>query len=169
MLNLNLTPTPSVIGLSDGLTVPFALTAGLSSLGESKFVVLAGVAELIAGAISMGIGGFLASQAERDHARYVREQTRVRVGRSGEGEVEREVEEVLGVVGVEEGVCREVARCLREVEEKVGVGGVDGGRDEETVGMRWSSGVGLTAFLLKFGHRMGSFLSLFPRPRHTHT
>jgi VIT family len=52
---------PSVIGLSDGLTVPFALTAGLSSLGESRLVVVGGVAELIAGAISMGIGGFRAS------------------------------------------------------------------------------------------------------------
>ncbi len=51
----------SVIGLSDGLTVPFALTAGLSSLGESKLVVLGGVAELIAGAISMGVGGFCES------------------------------------------------------------------------------------------------------------
>ena len=50
----------SVIGLSDGLTVPFALTAGLSSLGESRLVVVGGVAELIAGAISMGIGGFRA-------------------------------------------------------------------------------------------------------------
>lgn len=40
----------SVIGLSDGLTVPFALAAGLSSLGESRIVVLGGVAELIAGA-----------------------------------------------------------------------------------------------------------------------
>ncbi len=47
-----------IIGLSDGLTVPFALAAGLSSLGESKLVVLGGVAELIAGAISMGVGGF---------------------------------------------------------------------------------------------------------------
>jgi len=54
----------SIIGLSDGLTVPFALTAGLSSLGESRIVTLGGVAELFAGAISMGIGGFLASQAE---------------------------------------------------------------------------------------------------------
>ena len=118
----------------------------------------------------MGIGGFLASQAERDHARYVREQTRVRVGRSCEGEVEREVEEVLGVVGVDEGVCRQVARCLREVEEKVGgghvhvdEGGRPGRRDEETVGMRWSSDVGLTAFLLKFGQGIGCVL--FPPPQ----
>lgn len=47
-----------VIGLSDGLTVPFALTAGLSSFGESRLVVVGGVAELFAGAISMGVGGF---------------------------------------------------------------------------------------------------------------
>ena len=51
----------SIIGLSDGLTVPFALTAGLSSIGSSRIVVLGGVAELIAGAISMGIGGFCRS------------------------------------------------------------------------------------------------------------
>ena len=48
----------SVIGLSDGLTVPFALTAGLSGLGDAKLVVVAGAAELLAGAISMGVGGF---------------------------------------------------------------------------------------------------------------
>ena len=48
----------SVIGLSDGLTVPFALTAGLAGLGNSKVVVLGGVAELIAGTISMGCGAF---------------------------------------------------------------------------------------------------------------
>ncbi|CDO77405.1 hypothetical protein BN946_scf184857.g11 [Trametes cinnabarina] len=79
-----------VIGLSDGLTVPFALTAGLSSLGESKLVILGGIAELIAGAISMGIGGFLATQAERDHYRYLRKVTAARVLRSCDGEMERE-------------------------------------------------------------------------------
>lgn len=47
-----------IIGLSDGLTVPFALTAGLSSIGDSRIVVMGGLAELIAGAISMGVGGF---------------------------------------------------------------------------------------------------------------
>jgi vacuolar iron transporter family protein len=83
-----------VIGLSDGLTVPFALAAGLSSLGESRLVVLGGIAELIAGAISMGIGGFLASQAERDHYRCLRTQTAARVLRSCAGEMEREVSEV---------------------------------------------------------------------------
>ncbi|KAG8768932.1 hypothetical protein FRC12_005266, partial [Ceratobasidium sp. 428] len=87
-----------IIGLSDGLTVPFALTAGLSSIGSSRLVVIGGVAELIAGAISMGVGGFLASQAERDHFRYLRRTTRDRVLRSCSGEMEREVHAVLGPV-----------------------------------------------------------------------
>ncbi|MCJ1303145.1 hypothetical protein MMC08_005952 [Hypocenomyce scalaris] len=54
----------SIIGLSDGLTVPFALTAGLSSLGDTRLVVLGGLAELIAGAISMGLGGFIGAKSE---------------------------------------------------------------------------------------------------------
>ncbi|KAL0581684.1 Protein ccc1 [Marasmius crinis-equi] len=144
-----------IIGLSDGLTVPFALTAGLSSLGTSRIVVLGGVAELIAGAISMGIGGFLASQAERDHYRYLKNQTAQRVVRSCSGEMEREVEEVLGPVGVDQKVCRAVAHSLREA------GGEDdeapearASSDVETASLRWSKDVGLTAFLLKFGQGM---------------
>ena len=54
----------AIIGLSDGLTVPFALTAGLSALGETKVVIYGGLAELIAGAISMGLGGYLAAKSE---------------------------------------------------------------------------------------------------------
>jgi hypothetical protein len=45
-----------IIGLSDGLTVPFALTAGLSSLGSSKLVYIGGLAEIVGGAFSMGVG-----------------------------------------------------------------------------------------------------------------
>lgn len=59
-----------IIGLADGLTVPFALTAGLSSLGTSKLVITGGLAELIAGAISMGLGGFLAAKSEKEHYEY---------------------------------------------------------------------------------------------------
>jgi len=137
-----------VIGLSDGLTVPFALAAGLSSLGESRLVVLGGVAELIAGAISMGIGGFLASQAERDHYRYLAAHTSARVVRSCQGEMEREVNAVLGPVGVDEKLCRQVAQCLRQAEiadEDNLVGG------EQPTKLRWSKTVGLTPFLLRFG------------------
>ncbi|MCJ1314119.1 hypothetical protein MMC25_007799 [Agyrium rufum] len=68
------TPSPrmisdAIIGLSDGLTVPFALTAGLSSLGDTRLVVLGGLAELIAGAISMGLGGFIGAKSEAESYR----------------------------------------------------------------------------------------------------
>src|SRR6266516_2967437 len=54
----------AIIGLSDGLTVPFALTAGLSALGDTKVVIYGGLAELVAGAISMGLGGYLGAKSE---------------------------------------------------------------------------------------------------------
>ncbi|KAB5578058.1 VIT family-domain-containing protein [Coniochaeta sp. 2T2.1] len=53
------------LGFADGLTVPFALTAGLSSLGRTDTVIYAGMAEICAGSISMGIGGYLAARGER--------------------------------------------------------------------------------------------------------
>src|ERR1700741_3342740 len=58
----------SVIGMSDGLTVPFALAAGLSgAVNSSTIVVTAGLAEIVAGSIAMGLGGFLAGKTEADH------------------------------------------------------------------------------------------------------
>ncbi|EED24316.1 calcium transporter, putative [Talaromyces stipitatus ATCC 10500] len=54
----------AILGLSDGLTVPFALSAGLSAIGDTKVVVLGGLAELIAGAISMGLGGYVGAKSE---------------------------------------------------------------------------------------------------------
>lgn len=54
----------AIIGLSDGLTVPFALTAGLSALGDTRVVIFGGASELIAGAISMGLGGYLGAKSE---------------------------------------------------------------------------------------------------------
>lgn len=146
--------------------MPFALAAGLSSLGESKIVVLGGIAELFAGAISMGIGGFLASQAERDHYRYLQHHTYQRVLHSCAGEMEREVTEILGPVGLDDKTCRSVAESLREIEEETRgdahrtVGRP--ARDEESSGLRWSKDVGLTAFLLKFGQGLGTLTLLNP-------
>lgn len=54
----------ATIGLADGLTVPFALTAGLSALGDTRVVIYGGFAELIAGALSMGLGGYLGAKSE---------------------------------------------------------------------------------------------------------
>ena len=58
-----------VIGMSDGLTVPFALAAGLTGTmaATSKLVVIAGLAEIAAGSIAMGLGGYLAARTDRDH------------------------------------------------------------------------------------------------------
>jgi vacuolar iron transporter family protein len=57
-----------IIGMSDGLTVPFALAAGISgAIAASHIVVTAGIAELAAGGISMGLGGYLAARSDVDH------------------------------------------------------------------------------------------------------
>ncbi|KAL4743661.1 VIT family-domain-containing protein [Aspergillus similis] len=66
----------AILGLSDGLTVPFALSAGLSALGDTKVVVLGGLAELAAGAISMGLGGYVGAKSEAEsYQTTVRETT----------------------------------------------------------------------------------------------
>ena len=58
------TISDAILGLSDGLTVPFALSAGLSAFGNTKVVVLGSLAELVAGAISMGLGGYVGAKSE---------------------------------------------------------------------------------------------------------
>ncbi len=65
-----------VIGMSDGLTVPFALAAGISGVAgaATKIVVLAGLAEIAAGSIAMGLGGYLAARTDAEH--YYTEQNR---------------------------------------------------------------------------------------------
>ncbi len=64
-----------VIGMSDGLTVPFALAAGLSgAVDSSSIIVIAGIAEVAAGSIAMGLGGYLSGKTEQDH--YVNEEKR---------------------------------------------------------------------------------------------
>src|SRR5271170_4643990 len=69
-----------VIGMSDGLTVPFALAAGLSGAVTSNSLILtAGLAEIVAGTISMGLGGFLAGKTDLEHY---------------EGELKREYQEI---------------------------------------------------------------------------
>ena len=57
-----------VLGMSDGLTVPFALAAGLSGAVDSTaIIIIAGIAEIAAGSIAMGLGGYLAGKTEQDH------------------------------------------------------------------------------------------------------
>src|ERR1700741_1891913 len=95
-----------VIGMSDGLTVPFALAAGLSGAGQStEIIVIAGLAEIAAGSIAMGLGGYLAARTDRDH--YVSE--REREMRETVELPEKETEEVADVFrgyGMPEGDLR---------------------------------------------------------------
>lgn len=64
-----------VIGMSDGLTVPFALAAGLSgTVASTHIVVTAGLAEIVAGSIAMGLGGYLAARSDAEH--YASERVR---------------------------------------------------------------------------------------------
>ncbi|GAA3962587.1 VIT1/CCC1 transporter family protein [Hymenobacter antarcticus] len=89
-----------VIGLSDGLTVPFALAAGLSgAVASSGLVITAGLAEIVAGSIAMGLGGYLAGRTEVEH--YETELGRERREVHEVPDVERaEVDELLAEMGL---------------------------------------------------------------------
>jgi VIT1/CCC1 family predicted Fe2+/Mn2+ transporter len=89
-----------VIGMSDGLTVPFALAAGLSGAAVSSAVVVtAGLAEIAAGSLAMGLGGYLAARSDAEH--YASEEARERLEvQVIPAEEAREVAEVLAVYGV---------------------------------------------------------------------
>lgn len=83
-----------VIGMSDGLTVPFALAAGLSGAVDStRVVITAGLAEIAAGSIAMGLGGYLAARSDAEH--YASE--RVREEREIQEIPDAEAAEVAGV------------------------------------------------------------------------
>jgi vacuolar iron transporter family protein len=83
-----------VIGMSDGLTVPFALAAGLSgAMPETRLIVIGGLAEIAAGSIAMGLGGYLAARSDAEHY----EQERVREAREVEEIPDEEAREVTRV------------------------------------------------------------------------
>ena len=102
-----------VIGMSDGLTVPFALAAGLTgtAMATSKLVVIAGLAEIAAGSIAMGLGGYLAARTDRDHyeserAREIRETVELPEKESDE------VAEVFRGYGMSEQDIRPVVKAI---------------------------------------------------------
>jgi VIT1/CCC1 family predicted Fe2+/Mn2+ transporter len=102
-----------VIGMSDGLTVPFALAAGLSGAVESTSIVItAGLAEIAAGSIAMGLGGYLAARSDAEHyaSERLREQAEVR--RIPEAEA-KEVSDVFASYGVSAEDAAPVVSALR--------------------------------------------------------
>jgi len=91
-----------VIGMSDGLTVPFALAAGLAGAATgSTIIVIAGIAEIVAGSIAMGLGGYLAGQTEEDHYNSELKREYEEVERIPEME-EREVKDFFENLGLSE-------------------------------------------------------------------
>jgi VIT1/CCC1 family predicted Fe2+/Mn2+ transporter len=101
-----------VVGVSDGLTVPFALSAGLSgAVSTNSIILIAGLAEIIAGTISMGLGGYLAGQTEIDH--YEGEQKReAREVKEIPKEEEDEIKNILEAYGISSEVRQRVADDL---------------------------------------------------------
>lgn len=89
-----------VIGMADGLTVPFALAAGLSgAIAASRLVVVAGLAEIAAGSIAMGLGGYLAARSEAEHYASERRREEMEVVERREDE-RNEVLEILESYGL---------------------------------------------------------------------
>lgn len=106
-----------VIGLADGLTVPFALAAGIAGsaamvANPSRLVVTAGLAEIAAGSIAMGLGGYLASRGDTEHyeAERRREQSEVVERPNDEAE---EIYEIFGNYGVSREAATPVLRSLQ--------------------------------------------------------
>src|ERR1700760_2532828 len=102
-----------VIGMADGLTVPFALAAGLSgAVNSTHLVVLAGLAEIAAGSIAMGLGGFLAAQGDAEHYRSERLREEREVVERTHDE-EEEVYEIFKEYGVARLEAQPVLQALK--------------------------------------------------------
>lgn len=101
-----------VIGMSDGLTVPFALAAGLSgAVASTAIVVTAGFAEIAAGSIAMGLGGYLAARTDTEH--YVTERLREIEETETVPEIEREeIEEIFRGYGLSEAHLAPVVEAI---------------------------------------------------------
>jgi VIT1/CCC1 family predicted Fe2+/Mn2+ transporter len=102
-----------VIGMSDGLTVPFALAAGLSgAVSTTSIVVTAGLAEIAAGSIAMGLGGYLAARSDAEHydSERRREQHEVRDIPAAET---KEVTDMLASFGVNAEAAAPLVRALQ--------------------------------------------------------
>jgi VIT1/CCC1 family predicted Fe2+/Mn2+ transporter len=110
--------TDIVIGMSDGLTVPFALAAGLSgAVSNNHIIVIAGLAEVVAGSIAMGLGGYLAGKTEIDHYNAEVARERYEVENMPEEE-KREVQVIFADMGMTEETQRQIVEEMSQDKEK---------------------------------------------------
>lgn len=110
--------TDIVIGMSDGLTVPFALAAGLSgAVHDTHVIVIAGLAEIVAGSIAMGLGGYLAGKTEIDHYNSELKREIYEVENMPEREKE-EVRLIFAGMGMSEATQHQVVEEMAKDKEK---------------------------------------------------
>src|SRR6266853_61818 len=107
-----------VIGMSDGLTVPFALAAGLTgAINSAGIIVTAGLAEIAAGSIAMGLGGYLAAKSDAEHYAREREREKREVAEIPHEEM-KEVAEVFEEYGLTSAQTRPLVEALRKQPQK---------------------------------------------------
>src|SRR5213595_3150417 len=107
-----------VIGMSDGLTVPFALAAGLTgAINSAGIIVTAGLAEIAAGSIAMGLGGYLAAKSDAEHYTKEREREKREVKEIPEEEM-REVAEVFHSYGLSKEESTPIVEALAKHPQK---------------------------------------------------
>ncbi|MEJ2208248.1 MAG: VIT1/CCC1 transporter family protein [Anaerolineae bacterium] len=107
-----------VIGMSDGLTVPFAIAAGMSGASASALIVVtAGLAEIAAGSISMGLGGYLAGRTDMEHYDTERERE-VQETHDVPDQEAQEVTTILKDLGLNEEESQPIVKALRRDREK---------------------------------------------------
>jgi VIT1/CCC1 family predicted Fe2+/Mn2+ transporter len=103
-----------VIGMSDGLTVPFALAAGLSgAVNNTGVIMVAGLAEIAAGTIAMGLGGYLAARSDAEHYASERKRELAETGAKPAAEA-AEVTHILGSFGLSARESAPIVAALRE-------------------------------------------------------
>lgn len=105
----------AIIGMADGITVPFAIAAGLASAGTgtSTIIIAAVLAEIAAGSISMGLGGYLAAQTEAEHYREERKREEWEVDHKPEAEAQ-EVADALHRYGLSDAESMIVVESLKK-------------------------------------------------------
>ena len=101
-----------VIGMSDGLTVPFALAAGLSgALSSTRLIVVGGLAEIAAGSIAMGLGGYLAAKGDAEHYAHEKLREEREIAEIPDAE-KHEVQELFQAYGLTEAEAAPVVEAL---------------------------------------------------------
>src|SRR3982751_5123418 len=110
--------TDIVIGMSDGITVPFALAAGLSgAVSSTGIIVIAGIAEICAGSIAMGLGGYLAGKTEQDHYRSEVKREYYEVNTLRHKEIE-ETQDFFASIGLSEELQKKATEEIAQDKDK---------------------------------------------------